>query len=83
MKAKFTAIGDQRVMAEYDGCYGIRVRRTFFCNAAPGYHTIVFEEMHQGEPRFACLGLAEIGRTLWVRDGEKLIDVIRREYRRT
>jgi len=64
MKAKFTAINDHRVLAEYDGCYGIRVRRTFFCNAAPRHHAMVFEERHQGEPRSACLGLAEIGRTL-------------------
>jgi len=81
MRAKFTTIGDQIVLAEYDGHDGVRVRRTFFCDAATGYDGPVLEEMRGSDSRPVCLGLAETGHTVWLRDGEELIDVVRREYR--
>ena len=80
MRAKFTAIDDRHVVAEYDyddPVTGIeRVARTFIY-----VHGCVHEENSRGDLRQVCDGLDRYGSVLTMEEGEKLIDVIRREYR--
>ena len=83
MRAKFTAYGDRKVVAEYDYDDPImgteRVSRAFGCRSDLGSYA--HEIMRSGETRPICEGLSRRGNTLMVSAGEKLIDVIRREYR--
>jgi len=78
MKVKITAIGDQRVLAEYDNSHGVRVSRSFFCDAR---RLFVYEDVNGDKCRYAFGGLGTTGSFLVLQDGEKLIDLIRREYR--
>lgn len=79
MRAKFTAIDDRHVVAEYDcPMTGERQSRTFWCGSSRGAY--VFESAEGGQTRQVCDGLGRRGSTLMM-GSRPLIEVIRREYR--
>lgn len=80
MKAKFTTDPVGRVILSYDveDYDGVRrVERTFTCPLDGGY----VKEYRNGEWRQVCNRLAHTGNTLTCSSRDKLLDLIRREYR--
>ena len=82
MKAKFSTDVMGRVTVAYDmeSWTGetVRIERTFTCPEEGGY---VREKMSNGNWEQACDKLAGMGNTLSCSSRDKLIDLIRAEYR--
>ena len=79
MKTKFTTDCAGRVTVSYDDAItGNRVTREFTCPTDGGY---VRERMSNGDWTQVCDGLAHRGNTLAAASREKLISLIRSEYR--
>lgn len=81
MKSKFSTDIAGRVTVEYDENWSgetVRVFRTFTCPQDGGY---VRERMSNGNWEQVCDGLAGRGSTLTCSGRDKLLDLIRAEYR--
>ena len=77
MKAKFSTDIAGRVTVEYDSG-DVRVSRTFTCPQEGGY---VRERLSGGRWEQVCEKLTSRGSTLACASREKLIDLIRAEYK--
>lgn len=80
MKTKFTVDETGNVTMSYDiECYDgtKRIDRVFTCSIDGGY----VREYRNGEWKQVCDSLSNMGNTLTCASREKLISLIRREYR--
>lgn len=78
MKAKFSTDIAGRVTVEYDSGEGVRVSRTFTCPQEGGY---VRERLSGGRWEQVCEKLTSRGSTLACAGRDKLLGLIRAEYK--